>query len=689
MPTGSDNYCFNVFKREPTGSLFFWYHLNHLYYPIFVSLQPMRKGILSIVLLLSAGLIIAQDTLQIDTLMLFDGRTRGNINQSARMLTLVNSKDLQKAPVHSVEDYLDYLPWLDLRSRGGLGVQGDLSVRGGNYEQTLIMLDGVPMSDAQTGHHNLNMPLPQELYSGAEISATGASRIYGPKAMSGAVNFTTQLPDRNGAFASVFGGENRFNRLAAGASAYRNGWGVGLSGQRIAHDGYIKNTDMEQNNLFGQIYRKDKVGKIWMNAGIGNKRFGAQNFYSSRFPLQQEYTQTRMINVHWEYQWGKWQWVGNSYYRYNHDRFELYREGEGWFIKTGSRYVMGKDTAPSWYAGHNYHQSVNRGGMTNISRKFGIHTVALGLEYRSEFIRSNVLGEPGDTLSVPFGPEGARFTRSARRENWSGYLEDKIQWKDWVVSGGILFNHNSAFGNGIFPGIEMAKKMGNSKIFASVNKSFRFPTYTDLYYNIGGAKGSKLLKPEEAICYELGSQVRFKQHLFRLAAFSRDGRNLIDWVRFTGSAVDSAANLTKVFYYGVDGYWEYTPQKPIAKVLQRVSAGFLIMNADKKSDGFESNYALDFIGRKFTLQGDWKLHKRVNLTTLAYLQKRMGGYKLPGSTMETAYPYALAMDVRLTANLKKLNLFAEATNVFDSPMMDLGNVQLPGRWVRMGITARL
>jgi hypothetical protein len=67
----------------------------------------------------------------------------------------------------------------------------------------------------------------------------------------------------------------------------------------------------------------------------------------------------------------------------------------------------------------------------------------------------------------------------------------------------------------------------------------------------------------------------------------------------------------------------------------------------------------------------------------------MGGYKLPGSTMETAYPYALAMDVRLTANLKKLNLFAEATNVFDSPMMDLGNVQLPGRWVRMGITARL
>ncbi|MEY4003243.1 MAG: hypothetical protein RIT07_1285, partial [Bacteroidota bacterium] len=150
MQTGSDNYCFNVFKREPTGSLFFWYHLNLLYSPIFASLQPMRKGILSIVLLLSAGLTSAQDTLTIDTLLLFDGRTRGTMSQSAGMITQITAKELKKAPVHSTEDYLDYLPWLDLRSRGGLGVQGDLSIRGGNYEQTLIMLDGVPMTDAQT-----------------------------------------------------------------------------------------------------------------------------------------------------------------------------------------------------------------------------------------------------------------------------------------------------------------------------------------------------------------------------------------------------------------------------------------------------------------------------------------------------------------------------------------------------------
>jgi iron complex outermembrane receptor protein len=636
----------------------------------------------------------AQDTLNIDTLLIFDGRTRGTLGQNIS-ITRIDGKILQKAPVQSVEDYLDYLPWLDLRSRGSLGVQGDLSIRGGNYEQTLIMLDGVPMTDAQTGHHNLNLLLPPEMYGSMEISANGASRIYGPKAMAGAVNFTTRLPDRNSAFASVFGGENGFQRLAAGASGYYKGWGAGISGQTLSHSGFTTNTDMDQNSLFGQVYRKDKAGKIWMNAGIGNKRFGAQNFYSSRFPAQQEYTQTRLITVNWEYFWGKWQWVGNSYYRYNHDRFELFREGDGWYSKRDGLFIRGGDTAIlsrpagkpiSYYRIHNYHQSIARGGMNNISRKFGAHAVSIGLEYRSEFVRSNVLGEPGDTLEVPFGSDGAKFTRSARRENWSVYLEDKVSWNNWVLSGGVLFNNNSAFGNGIFPGMEVSKILCNMRVFASANKGFRLPTYTDLYYNIGGAKGSKLLKPEEAVSYELGTQIRHKEHRFRLATFARDGKNLIDWVRFNGSNVDSAANLTQVFYYGADGYWEYMPKKPLAGVLQNITAGFFVMNADKKSEGFQSFYALDFIGQKYTLQADWKLHKNINLSTLGYLQKRMGGYKSPGSTTETAYPHALAMDVRLTATIKQLKFFAEATNVFDSPMMDLGNVQLPGRWLKAGLT---
>ncbi|MFM7764266.1 MAG: TonB-dependent receptor, partial [Sphingomonadales bacterium] len=115
----------------------------------------MRQTFLAGLILFCSVSAIAQDTLNIDTLLIFDGRTRGPLSQSSS-ITRIDGKTLQKAPVQSVEDYLDYLPWLDLRSRGNMGVQGDLSIRGGNYEQTLIMLDGVPMTDAQTGHHNLN-----------------------------------------------------------------------------------------------------------------------------------------------------------------------------------------------------------------------------------------------------------------------------------------------------------------------------------------------------------------------------------------------------------------------------------------------------------------------------------------------------------------------------------------------------
>jgi vitamin B12 transporter len=649
----------------------------------------MREKLLTGMLLLCGSAAMAQDTLNIDTLLIFDGRTRSTLSQSARMLTRIDGKALQATPVHSVEDYLDYLPWLDLRSRGGLGVQGDLSIRGGNYEQTLIMLDGVPMTDAQTGHHNLNLPLPQEMYSSVEVSASGTSRIYGPKAMAGAVNFNTLLPSKNGAFASVFGGQNGFHRLAAGVSGFHKGWGAGVSGQSLAHNGYIANTDMNQNSLFGQIYRKEKAGKIWMNAATTSKRFGAQNFYSSSFPYQQEYTQTRLLSVMWEYQWGKWQLNGNSYYRYNHDRFELYREGDGWYQRSGKRYVRGTDTTPTWYTGHNYHQTVNRGGMADISRKFGAHALSIGVEYRKEFVRSNVLGEPGDTLAVPFGPEGTVFTRSAGRENWSLYAEDRMTWRKWMVSGGVLLNKNSAFGNGMFPGIEIAKNHRNTRWFASANKAFRFPTYTDLYYNRGGAQGSKDLKPEQALCFELGSQIRHKSHRFRIAAFSRYGQNMIDWVRLTGSTITKATNLTDVHYYGADGYWEFQPKQPVGGVLQKITAGFFIMDANNNSEGFESNYALDFIRQKFTLQGDWMLYKSISLTTIGYLQQRRGGYMAPGNPVEQAYPANIALDARLRYSHKQLQVFAEATNLFGNRMMDLGNVQLPGRWLRAGLTVRI
>lgn len=626
----------------------------------------------------------AQDTLQIDTVAVQS--SRAGKATSPRQTFRVGSSQLQSAPVHSADDYLDYIPWLDLRSRGTLGVQGDLSIRGAGYEQTLIMLDGVAMTDAQTGHHNLNLPIAPEMIDGIEIIASGASRVFGPKAMSGTVNFTTKLPEKTGGWVSLNGGEYGFYRAAAGVSLYKNGWGLSLSGQKLGSAGYATNTDFFYNSLFLQLYRKMKYGKVRLNLSSGEKGFGAQNFYSAAFPNQYENLTTRIATLVWELKKGPWEWYGNLAYRKNTDMFQLFRQGGDWYRPVGNRFVKGTDTTPAWYTGHNYHYTNTYGAMFNATRKMGVHSISAGLELRREQVYSNVLGEP--IPGAPFHPFDL-YTRKAGRDNISIYIEDHIKWRKWVIAGGFLLNHNSQFGNDIYPGVEASFKVNQkATIYAQVNRANRFPTYTDLYYNRGGAVGSKNLKPEEAICYEIG-YTRRKSNLFlQTAAFVRDGKNLIDWVRLPGSAVTTATNLTNVLYYGADGMMSYKPPGEAGKHFTRINLGGMIMGATNTSDGFESNYALDFITNKITLSADISLSRQMQLNVIAYRQARTGGYVKPGQSFETRFEPMFSADLRWVFKAEGWNLFAETTNVFNAMVMDLGNVLLPGRWFKSGISVR-
>ena len=74
-------------------------------------------------------------------------------NQAARMVTVLERSDIQAAPVQSVNDLLKYAAGVDVRQRGPIGAQTDVSIRGGNYEQIAILLNGINICDPQSGHN--------------------------------------------------------------------------------------------------------------------------------------------------------------------------------------------------------------------------------------------------------------------------------------------------------------------------------------------------------------------------------------------------------------------------------------------------------------------------------------------------------------------------------------------------------
>ena len=97
------------------------------------------------------------------------GRTPLTFSSLARSVVLMDEYKIKSIPVNNIQDVLKYIGGVDFKSRGVEGVQGDVSIRGGTFEQTLILINGMRMSDPQTAHHNLNIPVSLDNVERIEI----------------------------------------------------------------------------------------------------------------------------------------------------------------------------------------------------------------------------------------------------------------------------------------------------------------------------------------------------------------------------------------------------------------------------------------------------------------------------------------------------------------------------------------
>ncbi len=473
-------------------------------YSVFRSLHKIvRIGCLSITYLVFAlpangerNMIIAghdsvssMKDIEIDEVVVSAQRAPVAFSQVARIVKVIGKEEILAAPVQSLQDLLRYAMDVDVRQRGGLGVQTDISIRGGSFDQVLILLNGININDPQTGHHSLNLPVSFDAIDRIEILEGPASRIYGPNALSGAINIITGTSDKSNLKGRISTGENGF--YDAGIS------GTFISGKvknlvSIDHrssDGYTKNTDFTLTDAFYQGRLNTKGIALDWQAGITNRSFGANSFYTPAYPDQFEHVKTSFASIKMET--GKTlHFTPSVYWRRNQDRFELFRYPE---------------ITPSWYKGHNYHLTDVYG--TNLNAWFSsfLGKTAFGTDFRSENIHSNVLGTPlAKSVPVP-GEDGKFFTKSDNRSNMSWFIEHSVYLQRFMASAGLMANWNSQLVTNwnLFPGIDLSYLITTRvKFYASVNSSLRMPTFTDLYYSSPTNKGNILLMPEKSVEYE-------------------------------------------------------------------------------------------------------------------------------------------------------------------------------------------
>lgn len=597
-------------------------------------------------------------------------RLKYNTDNSGQNLTIISSEEIKKMPVQTLAEVLTYVLGVDLRQRGVSGVQTDIQIQGSTFDQVLVMIDGVKMSDPQTGHHQMNLSLSPEAIERIEIIKGAASRKYGLNAMAGVVNIVTKSESKSKFTAQIYAGSNgtkdKFeDKLYAnqGIRIFNITGGKALSAwYDISADlgsGYRYNSGFQSirsNFKIQQILQSKFLNhdgfKLVYSGGIVRNAFGANGFYAAPSDSNAfEYVNTNWASVNAELETRKSGTLS----------FRISARGNS------DQYVFIKSN-PSYY--RNFHQTSVLNPEINYRFTQKFYEIGAGLEYRKESINSTNLGE--------------------HIREFAGFYTDVLlkPIKGLRISGGLYGLSNSVIGFKLYPGADINFQLiKGAFLFASSGKGQRLPTFTDLYYTGPSNLSNALLQAERASYYDAGIRTSGKKLSAHLSLFSRKNNQLIDRVKDSLNALWRPLNLQEFTVRGLEVNFKYSSL--FKKVLK--SQGGLALNA---SMGISLLYRISLNSGKisqFTLNYlPLQCLTQLNLTAKHLGLSANGRYlERYGLTGEESYNYFI-IDVRIDWKMlvnsnTAFKLFACLQNIGNTKYRDFTAIQLPGRWVSFGI----
>ena len=606
-------------------------------------------------------------------------------SQAARMVTVLDRQDIAQAPVQSINDLLKYAVGVDVRQRGALGAQTDISIRGGTQDQIILLLNGINICDPQTGHNAMDLPVDLSEIVRIEVIEGPAGRIYGSSSLVGAINIvTTSRGERNDhrvqfhAEGGSYGYANMGFRYSPSTFHISHSTKHSLSGSYSRSDGYSRckagtlNTDYRGAKGFYQgQYEADGVRLNW-HLGITDKSWGSGSFYATpkwQADNQFEHTTKLFSAIQGETTRGRLHFAPSIYWNQNHDRYEGYR-GQPEKMK------------------FNYNRTDVYGVSLNTYFDWKAGRIAFGAEIRNEDLVSGNLGEP---LAQTHHIKGTdhKYTLGVNRTNISGYLEHNLLLKDLTISAGLVAVKNTwnSMNMTVYPGIDISyRPTPNWRLHAALNTSLRMPSFTEMYYKLQGYKADPHLKPEEMTAIEIGTNVQYSIFNVQLTAWYHHGRNMIDWIMDTSlgdDAVWQSVNHTKLNSIG----YELGAQWTMFNAQCSVKYSYINQNKEQEAN-IVSQYALEYLRHKLIANTQIAIVKNLMLGVNLRWQDRVGQYTDFDGAVQDYKPYAL-VDTRLTWQQPTYKLYLEANNLFDTCYHDFGLVEQPGRWMIAGISVKL
>ena len=575
---------------------------------------------------------------------------------------VLTAEEIQQHNIHSLAELVALLPGLDVRTRGVGDAQSDLSMRGGTFDQMVLLLNGIDLTDPQTGHYTLDLPIDLNMVQRVELLSPAQLMARGMVAFCGGVNLVVDEEYADRIRASLCYGSHGTANASLLATRHAGAWSLTAAAAYHRSEGYMPNTDYRHGSLFLQAARHSERDDLHLQLGGQAKGYGSQAFYSTTYPDQYESTRTLTASASHLHRFEGWRLESALYGRLHRDRFELFREG----------YV----DAPAWYSGPNHHLSSLVGLRSRVVVPLGVGEILAGVSLRREGIRSNVLGLPDNSLHSP-------YTHSATRTSgalFAGWHYAHSRWNLQAVALGLA---NSHFGTDYGLGADASyQATGLLSLHANLSRSYRLPTFTDLYYQGPNQQSNANLEPEHSTHFEIGARLLTPIVKLHTSAYYRAGRDIIDWCRKADSEMWFSMNHTAVDAIGTD-----------------ISIGLHLKEMDLRFDysfchviqdagEWVSGSAMDYLRHQAATHLMWNITDRLQIKTGCTLRDRCGGWVDAEGTVHE-YGSVLLADVEAEYRMGRVTLFAGGYNMLDRQYRDHGGVPMPGRTWKAGLLLEL
>lgn len=572
------------------------------------------------------------------------------LSARTRTVAVMTREEIEAVPARTVGDLLRWMNGVELQQRSG--AQADLSIRGAGFEQVLVLVDGVRVSDAQSGHFDLDLAVPVDRIQRIEVLRGPGSALFGADAVGGVVNFVTRDGAAEGAVglgpvrtaARAEGGSFGTWRLSATETVPLGGAGIHLGQEWAASDGDRAGTDYRNLVLQGAVDAPLGGGRVELSAGHAARDFGAADFYAP-IPSWEETRTTRATAG-----WTSGRFAGlrldaRASLRDHDDRFVFYRDDP--------------------QAGSNVHDARQVGAEVGLRSPAsrGPLSFAVGAEAWRDELESSNLGDRSESRTALWG-------EVVLRAGGRG-----------VLTAGVRADDHEAWGGFVSPSLSAAWDLTPAvRLQGSVARSFRAPTWTERYYTDPFHQASADIVPEKAWSWEAGVRTDPAPGLtVRAVAFRRSTEDLIDWAKPDGSGDDvkwRTRNVEEADFTGLE--LDASGDGPGRL---RWQAGASLLGVDVTGEtGFFSKRALRPETRRLTLGLSRGVGRAVGVAVHGLWA---------GRRSERAYHQ---IDLRVSADLGALlapgtgagTVYLDVTNLTDQDYLDASGQPVPGLGLVVG-----